>query len=424
MDDSRQPTDDIAVGPDLQQAAAGLFERLLARSHLCVPSDVATVVVEEVVRALGASDAVVYLVNHEYDALVPLPSQASPERKAQKIDGSLTGKAFSSTTIMSTPGAAPGRRRAFVPVLDGTDRLGVLELEVPVDDADQIGEELTLVLERYGHATAQLLMAKRAYGDALELAQRSRPMDLGAELLWSVLPPMTFATDGLVITAMLEPAYDNGGDAFDYAVNSDVAHLLVLDGVGHGLRAAGLSTFAVATYRHSRRTGLDLLDTYAAMDAAVSAHFGNEFFVTALLAQLDPRTGLLRWVNAGHPPPLLLRAGRVVKVLDGAPATPLGLPMFTSSVTVWEEQLEPGDSLVLYTDGITEARKPGGDLLGLDGLREFIQRGVSAQSPPETLRRLRQVLVAEDGPVLTDDATVMLVDWQGGAERALLPQTV
>ncbi len=413
-----------AGGDALQRAAAGLFEGLLKRSHLSRTSDVATVVVEEVQRALGASETVVYLVNHEHTALVPLPSPSSPPRVAQEIDGTPAGTAFSLTRIIDETGSAPGRRKTFVPLIDGTDRLGVLELELPIGAAEGLGPELTLVLERYGHATAQLVMTKQSYGDALQLTQRSRPMGLGAELLWSVLPPMTFATDGLVITTMLEPAYENGGDAFDYAVNDDVTHLAVLDGVGHGLSAAGLSTFAVAAYRHARRTGLDLPDTYDVMDAAVADHFGQELFVTGLLAQLDPRTGRLRWVNAGHPPPLVLRARGPVEVLDGAPATPLGLPMFRTVVDVYETQLEPGDSLVLYTDGVTEARRAGGEQLGLDGLREFIQRGGSAHSPPETLRRLRRSLLADDGAVLHDDATVMLVDWQGGAERELLPQTV
>ncbi len=416
--------DHFAVDDTVQQQAAELLEGLLKRSHLSRPSDVGTVIVEELIRALDATSPVVYVVNHEYTALMPLPSTASPPRAAQEIDTTQAGEAFRTTLIVEAPGSAHGRRRAFVPLIDGTDRVGVLELEVPVGETDELAQDLSLVLERYAHAVAQLLITKRAYGDALELAQRTRPLDVGAELLWSVLPPMTFATDGLVITTMLEPAYENGGDAFDYAVNAETTHLAVLDGVGHGLAASGLSTFAVATYRHSRRTGLDLIQTYAAMDAAVAAHFGDEFFVTAVLAQLDPTTGVLRWVNAGHPPPLLLRAGQVRKVLDGGSATPLGLPMFETEVVVHEEQLDPGDSLVLYTDGVTEARRPDGSQLGLDGLQDSLRRSGTADSPPETLRLLRRALLADDGAVLHDDATVMLVDWQGGAERDLLPQSV
>lgn len=406
-------------------AGTGLFEGLLARTHLCRPFEVADVVAEELARALGAREVVLYSVNRERDTLVPLPSGASPERGAQQVEGSLAGRSFTGSQVVSVPSVVMGWRRVFVPVIDGTDRIGVLELELEVGAAPEVAEWLVVVLERYGHAVAHVVVAKRPYGDSLELVRRSRSMEVGAEMLWSVLPPLTFASDGLVITAMLEPTYDNGGDAFDYAVNDDVTHLAVLDGVGHGLAAAGMSTFALAAYRQSRRRGLGLVDTYTAVDAAVAATFAEGAFVTGVLAQLDPRTGILRWVNAGHPPPLLLRDARVVKVLQAPPATPLGMDMFDTHPAVAHEQLEPGDTVVLYTDGVVEARRPDGGLLGVEGLTDFLQREAAAhRAPPETLRRLQQVLSSSGRMALQDDATVLLVDWRRGTERMLLPQTV
>jgi hypothetical protein len=412
------------VRDDLEDAAADLFEALLRRTHLSTPSDVADVIVEEAQRVLGATDVVVYWLNRERTTLMPLFSRASPERSGQDVEGSLIGRAFASTHLLSVPASA-GRRRVYVPVLDGTDRIGALELEVPVGHADALPPRWATVLERFGHAVAILLMAKKPYGDSLELVQRTRPMEIGAEMLWSVLPPLTYATDGLVIAAMLEPTYDNGGDSFDYAVNDDVTHLAVFDGVGHGLAAAGMSTFAVAAYRHSRRNGLGLVESYTEMDEAIAATFGEGAFVTGVLARLDPRTGMLSWVNAGHPPPMLLRDGRVVKVLDAPPATPLGMQMFDTKPAVAQEHLQPGDTVVFYTDGVVEARRPGGGLVGVEGLTDFLEREAAAQqSPPETLRRLQHALLAREQTVLGDDATALLVEWRGGSERKLLPQTV
>ena len=103
---------------------------------------------------------------------------------------------------------------------------------------------------------------------------------------------------------MLEPCYDNGGDALDYAVNDGVLHVGVFDAMGHGLAAAGVAAFALSAYRHSRRRGCGLLETYAAMDDAVGDQFPDERFVTAVIAQLDLETGRLTWISAGHPPPL------------------------------------------------------------------------------------------------------------------------
>ena len=410
---------------DLRDAAMALFDGLLARTHLSRPSDVAGVVAEEARASLNATDVVVYWVNREQSALVPIATPASPHRDPQPVDGSVAGRSFATSTILTVPGSGETSVKTFVPVMDGTERVGVLELEVPADEGGGLSNGLMLILERFGHAIAMALMAKMAYGDSLELVQRSRAMDLGAELLWSVVPPLTFATDGLVISVMLEPAYENGGDAFDYAVNDDFVHVAVFDGVGHGLRAAGLSTFAIAAYRYSRRTGLGLLETFKAIDGAIADNFPDNQFVTGLVGQLDPATGLFRWVNAGHHPPLLLRSSRVVKVLESEPATPFGVPLYDSEVKIAAEHLEPGDLLVLYTDGAVEARRPDGTFLGLDGLVGFLERDAATkQTAPETLRRLQRTLLGAEGTVLNDDATVMLLEWSRGSEERLLPQTV
>ena len=114
-------------------------------------------------------------------------------------------------------------------------------------------------------------------------------MTIASELLWQLAPPLVFATDRLVVAGMLEPCYDNGGDALDYAVNDGVLHVGVFDAMGHGLAAAGVAAFALSAYRHSRRRGFGLLETYAAMDDAVGEQFPDERYVTAVIAQLRPR---------------------------------------------------------------------------------------------------------------------------------------
>jgi serine phosphatase RsbU (regulator of sigma subunit) len=409
---------------DLDAAAARLFTEFFRRTHLSRPDQLAEVAAEVAHEAIGATELVLYLANYEQTQLVPFPSARSPERPELGMDSTVAGHVYTSSSIHVSATDDPGRRRLWVPVLDGTDRLGTLELCVDAVDG-VVADDLLLVVERYVHSIAQAAMSKRMYGDAFELVKRSQPMSIGAELLHSVLPPAVYATDGLVISAMLEPSYANGGDAYDYAVNGSCAHLAVLDGMGHGLDAAGVSTFAVAAYRHSRRRGLDLPDTYAAMDSAVGHQFGGSRFATAVLAELELESGTLRWISAGHPLPLLIRHGRVVKTLQVEPATPLGVPFAAGELAVGEEQLEAGDSLLLYTDGLTEARQPGGDFLTEAGLAEFVQRQAAALLPsPETLRRLRLAILAHQEGVLEDDATALLVDWRRGGEELLLPETV
>jgi serine phosphatase RsbU (regulator of sigma subunit) len=133
--------------------------------------------------------------------------------------------------------------------------------------------------------------------------------------------------------------------------------------------------------------------------------------VTGVLAELDVGSGRLRYVNAGHPLPLLLRGGRVVKELTGGRRVPFGLE--TAGLTVAEEMLEPGDWLALYTDGITEARNASGDWFGEARLMEFLTRAIAAgQPPPETVRRLTRAVLEHQGGMLQDDATVLLARWR------------
>src|SRR4051812_37961519 len=138
-----------------------------------------------------------------------------------------------------------------------------------------------------------------------------------------------FATDDLTVAGLLEPCYDNGGDALDYALNGRTLHAAIFDAVGHGLAAVGVAAFAISAYRNRRRGGRALAETYAAMDEAVEEQFPDQRFVTALIVELDGDPGELRWVSAGHPPPLLIHATRRPRALNATPATPLGIGLAT-----------------------------------------------------------------------------------------------
>jgi serine phosphatase RsbU (regulator of sigma subunit) len=216
----------------------------------------------------------------------------------------------------------------------------------------------------------------------------------------------------VVIAGLLSPAHEVAGDTFDYALNGDVAHLAVFDAMGHGMSATLLASVALGAYRNARRTGLDLVDSARSIDKWIGDQFGQDVFVTGILAELDLRTGHYRWVNAGHPPALLLRGSRIVKALDQVVSPPLSL--LGEKPVPAEERLEPGDRLVLYTDGVVEARDVDGEFFGLDRLTEFISREEAGARPaPETLRRLNAAVLGHQEGELQDDATVLFVEWLG-----------
>ncbi|MGI8699409.1 MAG: PP2C family protein-serine/threonine phosphatase [Mycobacteriales bacterium] len=381
------------------------------RSSLTAPDDVPDLVAEHA-RMLGALETVLYRVDYEQVSLIPLTGKDVPEREPLTIDATLGGRAFRLVQVLEQE--ADGCRRLWIPLIDGTERVGVMEVNVERID----GVALTQ-LRQLAAVAADLVLSKSQYGDNLELARRRKPMSLAAEIHWHLLPPLTFGTERVVISGVLEPAYEVGGDAFDYAVNGDTTHLAVFDAMGHGLEASLLSAVAVGAYRSARRRLLDLETAYAEMDDAVRHQFGSERFVTGMFAQLNLSNGRLRWVNAGHPPPLLVRRGRVVKSLECSPSLPLGLG--GSVVELTEESLERGDRVLFYTDGVVEARSTDGEFFGQRRLADMLGReAASGQPAPETMRRLSLAVMDHQGGALQDDATMLLLEWLGGQESGVV----
>ena len=245
-------------------------------------------------------------------------------------------------------------------------------------------------------------------------------MSVASELLWHVLPPLTYACERFVISAVLEPCYQVGGDGFDYAVGESTAFLSVLDTTGHGLPAGLGTAVALAAIRSARRDGQGLYAMARAVDEAYAERLTDPRFTTGVLAELHLEDGILRYVNAGHPPPMVLRESKVVARLDGGGRMPLGLD--DPLIEVAEVALQPGDRLLCFTDGVTEARDQAGRAFGEERLVDLAERNAAAGLPaPETLRRLSHAVLDHLGGPPTDDATLLLMEWSGAAAERVVP---
>jgi hypothetical protein len=407
---------------ELQGLAGEMLQEVLRRAHLASAPEVAAMVAEEAQR-IGAQPLVLYLLDREQKLLIPVPGHRAGEREPIPIQGTVAGRAFISNSIIELE--EDGDRRLWLPLLDGTERLGVTEMTFAAR-RQPVSEPLMALCERYSHLIATLISNKDLYSDFFERLRRRRPMRMAGELLWDLLPPQVLATEDFVLAALLEPCYDMGGDAYDYAINDDgILHLAVFDGMGHGLAAAGATAFALAAYRHCRRAGARPATMYQAIDAAVHDQYPTPRFVTGLIAQLDVGSGRLRWISAGHPPPLLLRDGHLIGTLDIQPSPPLGLKLAEREPVQGEESLQPGDMVLIYSDGLSEARRPDGELFTEARLAEFIERQAANGLPaPETLRGLREAIIERGEGALRDDATALLLEWRRDTQPALLPRTV
>ncbi len=395
----------------------GFGERLLGtmieRAHEMPPQLIASLVAE-VIAEIGGRDVAVFLQDYDQMTLVPLPGKGLVVGKPEPIEGSFAGRAFLGDEMVEQE--VIGGVRVFVPLLDGTDRVGVLAFTAQSPDEDD-----RRLARRFAGLVADVLITKSEYTDRFFQARRRRPMSLSAEMLWSLLPPLMMTTPQVAVAGILEPAYDVGGDIFDYALNGDVLHVGIIDAMGHGLDAAVMATVAVGAYRHARRSGVELPDLYASIDRAIAGQFDEDRFVTAQMARLDVGTGQLQWVNAGHPHPLLVRGRRVVRSLHSPTTLPAGFGGATPHVS--EEALEPGDRVLFFTDGIIEERMRGGGQFGehrlIDHLERAEQGGGSVQ---HTVRRLSHALMGQRGGATSDDATLFLLEWR--AEAAGIPAKI
>ncbi|MFF3323891.1 SpoIIE family protein phosphatase [Streptomyces sp. NPDC002889] len=234
-------------------------------------------------------------------------------------------------------------------------------------------------------------------------SQRAAALTLQRSLTSTVLPEVT----GLELAGRYLPASDHevGGDWFDvFALPDGRTGLVIGDVMGHGIHAAAVMGQLRTAVRTLARHGIPPAGMLHSLDAAV-ADLGENEMATCVYAVHDPAAGGALIARAGHPPPAVADAGGRIAFLDGPPGTPLGAggqDFQTESVP-----LPPGSVLVLYTDGLIEARdrdvdhgmqQLAGALLHLDHSLDEICDGVLARLLPSTAQDDVAVLLARALP--------------------------
>ncbi|MEU4156173.1 PP2C family protein-serine/threonine phosphatase [Actinoplanes sp. NPDC026670] len=199
-------------------------------------------------------------------------------------------------------------------------------------------------------------------------------------------------------------AADIGGDLYE-ALNTPYGVRIIIGDVrGKGLDAVRLASIVLGSYRHVAYERADLKSIVQDLDRAVARSVGDEDFVTAAL--VEERGGTLTIVNCGHPAPLLLRRGQVIPLEPPAPAPPLG---FVPEVKARVERLEPGDRLLLFTDGLGEARRDGEFFPTADRAWRLLGHGTVGDG----LASLETALVDWVHGRLEDDIALVLLEYAG-----------
>ncbi|MFI6265741.1 PP2C family protein-serine/threonine phosphatase [Micromonospora sp. NPDC051006] len=195
-----------------------------------------------------------------------------------------------------------------------------------------------------------------------------------------------------------------GGDLYEAIDTPYGVRMIIGDVRGKGLDAVRLASIVLGSYRHVAYERADLRAVVTDLDRAVARSVGDEDFVTAAL--VEERGGTLTIVNCGHPPPLLLRRGAVIPLEPPAPAPPLG---FMPVVRPRVERLEPGDRLLLFTDGLGEARRDGEFFPTADRAWRLLGHGTVADG----LASLETALVEWVHGRLDDDIALVLMEYAG-----------
>ncbi|MEV3930454.1 MULTISPECIES: PP2C family protein-serine/threonine phosphatase [unclassified Streptomyces] len=324
------------------------------------------------------------------------------------VHDSPQGRAFGAQEPYVEPRIAPGPATVHLPVTVRGDRLGVLSVTGPEASCSRVGlAEMQQICEALGH---EILVAERDT-DLYLLARRATRLTLAAEMQWQLLPGRSVARPEFSLGAHLEPAYAIFGDNFDWSVSAHHLTLTVTNGMGKGMEAALLTNLVVNALRNARRAGLDLPGQASLADQAVYAQHRGALHASVLLLRFDLATGEVEVVDAGSPRMWRLR-GRDVESVDFDAQLPLG--MFEETEYVAERlRVEPGDRLLIGSDGVYDSASEGGERYG----ERALGRSLSAhrllpceQVPLAVLRDLREY---RSSAPLDDDALVVCLDWFG-----------
>ncbi|MEV4253881.1 PP2C family protein-serine/threonine phosphatase [Spirillospora sp. NPDC049652] len=334
--------------------------------------------------------------------LVRLNDEAATQqgRTAEQIP--LAGSVYEEvlrTQELTTTSAGERGQCVIAPVTNRGDTIGVLELTLP-EVTEKVREEIL----RTAHALAYIIVTDRRFTDLYHWGQRTTVVSLAAEIQHQLLPAATCCEGAeFTLASALVPADSIGGDTYDYSLDCDTLHLSITDAMGHDLNAALLATLLVNASRGARRDGSGLVEQAARTHQVLLDH-GREALATGLLLRVSLKGQGVQVVNAGHPLPLLLRAGKVEQLFL-TPDLPFGTPLL-ADYHVQNIDLRPGDRLVLYTDGMQERQAGNVDLPAL-------MHDTVAEHPREVVQALTGAVHEATNGELEDDATIMCLDWHG-----------
>ncbi len=259
-------------------------------------------------------------------------------------------------------------------------------------------------LARQGAAAIALTSA---YTDVFEGGRRTRQPSPAAELQLGLLPPRIMNVTGAELAGSLIPAYESGGDWFDFADNHDGAWLAIADPTGSGPMSTALGALALSALRSARRSDATLEQAAQCIDQIVRKIGGPEFTVSALIARWSAPTSRLAWINCDGPPLMIASADGTTEQLESQTQGPLGSAEHTPERHRHERRLHPGQRVILCSDGASVIPSAQNDSTATPTDINQAVLATRHASAAATVRHILDIIAtaSPDGP--QDDAAVI-----------------
>jgi len=293
---------------------------------------------------------------------------------------------------------------------------GDFSAELPINDsADEIGVMTKAFHKMRDNLLSHIEMVKKA---AIDAQKNQSELEIAKNIQQSALP-VDFPCHGVFeVYASMKPARHVGGDFYDFFfIGEDKFAVLVADVSGKGIPAALYMMTAKALIKNTAKSGMDTAQVFYLVNNDLCSGNQTNMFVTAFLAVLDLKTGVLEYVNAGHNPPFLLDEGGY-NMMDVKRNMVLGglenVPYVSEKL-----QMKKGQRIFLYTDGVSEAQNKDGEFFGEERLRQSLEQDM--QSARHTLSLVQKAVDDfVDGAEQSDDITMLELLYCGLEEDLLV----
>jgi len=287
---------------------------------------------------------------------------------------------------------------------------GIIYADSPIAEG-RFTEDHLKVLTTLASVAAIRVENARLVESRLQQERLERELQLAMEIQQRFQPTAPPIVAGYEFQGISFPCYEIGGDYYDFIARPDGRMVITLGDVsGKGTAAALLMSSLHAAIHAQTGSHDSLVETISAVNKYLAENIPPNRFVTLFYAELDPESGTLSFLNAGHNPPLIVHAAGTVEQLAAG-----GLPLGIRPNAEYREgrtQLQLGDVLVIYSDGVTEAASPSGEEFGPTRLYEVVQRNVEASAAGIRDRIESALTKFSQGTQAADDITLVIVKRQ------------